>query len=103
MGRVRGVEAIVAALCADFERRQICVRQNSVGTRTGMEYLYLNAQIWEAACEQVGCLLAADYIREIGEQIGYARSSVEGISEGTYKRHKHELVQRIARRLHLMD
>lgn len=103
MARIGGPEAIVAAICADYDRRESCVQTGSVSTRTRMEYIYLNAKVFDAACEQVGMASAALYIREIGAGVGYAHSAVENISEGTYKANKSELVRGIARKLHLMD
>ncbi len=68
-----------------------------------MEYRYLNAMIAEAAVEAVGERLAPDFIREIGEETGYAKSAIDCLSEGTYKSYKSLVLHNIARKLHLED
>ena len=93
---------LVVAHCLDFFRRKAEIEAGGCAKRTRMEYVYLNKMITEAAQAIVG----EDheiYIREIGEGIGYAKSALSDVSEGTYKRRKKEVKISIARKLHLLD
>lgn len=97
-----GVDAVVVALCADFDRRVCVLRDGKVSHRVEMEYKYLNYKMLGAAAEIVGEESAILYIREIGTRIGYANChSLE--SERTYKNKKREVKYNIAKRLNLCD
>ena len=97
-----GVDAVVVALCADFDRRVDAVNCGSVGHKVEMEYKYLNYKMLEAAMEIVGESFARLYIREIGSKTGYASSECTEC-ERTYKIKKREVKYNIARRLNLCD
>ena len=96
------VDEIVIALCADYERRDKAIREHTVTHRTEMEYRYLNYRIYSATTDVVGAELAGEYIREIGERTGYAKSRT-ALSERTYKEVKREVKGAIAKNLHLID
>ncbi len=97
------VDAIIVALCADYERRAALIHDPDISLRTSVEYRYLNYKISEAAKEVVGEGVAKMYVDEIGEKRGYAKSDIYGICEVTYKVAKREIKHNIARKLHLID
>jgi hypothetical protein len=97
------LDALVVALCADFERRDRAIAGGTLAHRVEMEYRYYNSNIYTAACEVVGAPNALLYINDIGEHRGYAHSEVERISDTTYKRQKSAVFGNIARRLHLAE
>ena len=98
-----GVELIVVAMCADYERREKAISEGLVSHRTDMEYRYLNFKIYDAAAEIVGERQARVFINEIGRKSGYANSDTVAISETAYKIRKREVKVNIAKRLHLID
>ena len=98
-----GVDAIVVALCADYERREQALRDRSVGHRAEMEYKYLNYKMFDAAAEVVGVSDAPTVIREIGTRVGYAKCELCDVSERIYKERKKEVKLNIARKLRLCD
>ena len=78
-------DALAAALCADYFRRERAIVDGKVPLRVRMEYEYLNRRIYTAArelCE--GEEDALGYIEEIGARRGYAKSRFT-VSEKTYK------------------
>ena len=97
------LDALVVALCRDYERRAVAVASERVTPRTGMEYKYLNYRIFEGAAEIVGERYAALYINEIGRKIGYASSAHDAVCERVYKEEKQEVKINVARKLHLLD
>ena len=97
------VRQVVVALCRDYGRRREEILRARVSRRTAMEYKYLNGMILEAAREEVGEALVPAFIAEIGEEVGYARSRVDCMAEGTYKAAKARVIRAIARKLHLCD
>lgn len=94
---------LVVALCLDYPRRRAEILGGKVSRRTDVEFRYINSKMYDAAAEIVGEELAEVYIKEIGEKIGYAYSSVEGISELTYKLNKRKVKEAIAKRLYLAE
>ena len=100
----RTLDALVCALCADFDRRRIAIGEGRLSRRVLLEYRYLNDRILAAALSVVGhCDLALTFVREIGTRTGYAKSAIDGMSEITYKRYKHAIRHRIAEELALSD
>ncbi len=99
------LEGICVALCADFRRRARAIAERSVSRRTLLEYRYLNDRIFFATLSLVGERDSAyRYIEEIGNKIGYAKSSfADEICEVTYKKRKMEIKRRILVALHLSD
>lgn len=97
------LDSIIVALCRDYLRRNEVLKTGDCSVRTAMEYKYINAIIYDAACEVVGVRDAVTYISEIGDRIGYASSQIDYVSESTYKQQKKEVKLNIARRLHLVD
>ncbi len=96
-------DALAAALCADYFRRERAIVDGEVPLRVRMEYEYLNRRIYTAArelCE--GEEDALGYIEEIGARRGYAKSRFT-VSEKTYKVKKKEVKLNILRRLYLLD
>ena len=96
------LDALVVALCADFDRRDRAIAGGELSHRVEMEYRYYNSNIYTAACEVVGAPCALLYINDIGAHRGYAHSEVGRISDTTYKRQKSAVFGNIARRLHLV-
>jgi len=97
------LDNLIVAICKDYSRRERAISENLCSARCAMEYRYLNSGILNAAMEVAGEVNGRLYIYEIGEKIGYAYSSVEDVSEGTYKQIKKEVKHNIARKLHLLD
>ena len=95
--------ALVVALCLDYPRRKNEIMKGRLSRRTDIEFRYINSKMYDAAAEIVGEELAELYIKEIGEKIGYAYSSVEDVSEVTYKINKRKVKEGIARRLYLAE
>ncbi len=93
---------LVSALCKDYTRRKEAIRQKRYSHRVSVEYKYINFKILEAAREIVG-EDAELYIREIGNNVGYAKSDVNELSETAYKERKKEVKLNIAKRLHFTD
>ena len=97
------LDNLIVAICRDYTRRENAITDKCCSARTAMEYRYLNSSVLRAAIEVAGESDGRMYIYEIGEKIGYAYSSVEDVSEGTYKQIKKEVKRNIARKLHLFD
>ena len=95
--------ALIVALCLDYPRRKSEILTCKLSRRTDIEFRYINSRMYDAAAEIVGEELAEIYIKEIGEKIGYAYSSVEDVSEVTYKVYKRRVKEAIARRLYLAE
>ena len=97
------LDILISALCLDYARRQRAIEDRMATLRTDTEFRYYNFKIFDAAAEIVGEADAEKYIEEIGERIGYAKSSFSIISEVTYKKYKSEICKNIAKKLHLCD
>ena len=98
------LDALLCALCADFDRRRIAIEEGRLSRRVLFEYRYLNDRILGAALSVSGRYdNALTFVREIGARTGYAGSAIEGISEITYKRYKTEIRRRILEELSLVD
>ena len=95
--------ALARALCADYERRKSLINAGGISRRVRMEYVYLNSRIVEAAGEICGARFAEVFIKEIGEGKGYAYSSIDCMSEVTYKNYKSSICDNIIRKLYLSD
>ncbi len=106
-GTLRGgrstLDSLIYALCDDYSRRETIIKDGSASRRTLLEMEYLNYKIYSAAAEISGDALAPVYIKEIGSNIGYAKSEDYSISEVTYKLRKSEIKKNIGRKLHLFD
>ena len=98
----KSLEDIVVAMCADFERRDLAIKEKALPKRVLMEYKFLNLKILEATMEIVGTRNARIFINEIGARRGYAKSDVDEMSEPTYKRKKAEAKLNIAKKLSLL-
>lgn len=103
IGYTSSLDALVRALCQDYERRKNAIAEGSIGKRTHMEYAYINGKMLDAARELAGNKEAEIYIREIGEKRGYAYSDIPCASEVLYKKQKQKIKLNIARKLHLLD
>lgn len=97
------LDTLIIALCLDYGRRQRAIEEHSVTKRTDTEFRYYNFKIFDAAAEIVGERFAVRYIEEIGERVGYAKSSLDCVSEITYKNYKRMIKDNIAKKLHLCD
>ncbi len=97
-----GLEEIVRALCADYTRRALVIECRSAPFNVIMEYRFLNYRIMNAALEIAGPRDARGFIKDIGEEIGYAATDLWLLSEKEYKHRKTEVKQNIARRLSLI-
>ena len=97
------LELVICALCLDYERRRAAIEGRTHSKRTDTEFRYYNFKIYDAAAEIVGERFAEQYVREIGERIGFAGSEVNCVSEVTYKKYKRLIKENIAKKLHLSD
>ena len=97
-----GLDAVIIALCADYSRRAEAIVSGSVPYNVIMEYRFLNYRIMNAAIEIAGTRDAALFIKDIGDNTGYAASELWVLSEKVYKCRKKEVKDNIARRLSLM-
>ena len=98
----QSADALAAALCADYFRRERAIQKGDAPLRVRMEFEYLNQRIFTAAreiCEREEDALG--YIEEIGERRGYAKSRFT-VSEKTYKVKKRAVKLNILRRLYLL-
>ena len=95
------LETLVIALCLDYRRRQSAIESGSAPRRTDVEYRYYNFKIYDAVSEIAGERLADRYIDEIGQRVGYAKSSIACVSETIYKQYKRLIINNIAKKLHL--
>ena len=101
-GRVSDTaDELIVALCRDYERRKNALFDGVLPHATEMEYKYLNYKIFDAAAETVGERLAEVYVAEIGARTGYANSTVDSVSEATYKQRKKKIKEAISKKLHL--
>ena len=103
VNKMNSLDCLVIALCRDYERRERAIREGIATRRTLVEFRYYNFKIVEATCEVVSENEAMIYIKEIGENIGYANSRIPGISEVAYKKFKKLIRENIAKKLHLSD
>lgn len=98
------LDALLCALCADFDRRRLAIGEGRLSRRVLFEYRYLNDRILGAAISVCADYESAlTYVREIGARTGYANSALEEVSEITYKRRKNEIRRRILEQLSLID
>lgn len=97
-----GLEEIIKSLCADFTRRDLVIKCRNAPFNVIMEYRFLNYRIMNAAIEIVGTRDARAFIKDIGEETGYADTDLWLLSEVVYKERKSEVKCNIARRLSLM-
>ena len=98
----KSLEEIIIALCADFDRRKLAIEEKALPKRVLLEYKFLNLRILEGAMDAVGIRAAKIFIDDIGARRGYAKSSVDWLSEPTYKITKAAVKRSIARKLSLM-
>ena len=97
------VDAVVTALCLDYERRRSIIHEKSATKRTDTEFRYLNFKIYNAVSEISGERDAELFIKEIGDKTGYAKTQLDKLSEATYKHYKMLIKENIAKKLHLVD
>ncbi len=96
------LDEIIKAYCADFLRRAQVIADKSAPFNVIMEYKFLNYRIFSAASEYCGTGDALEFIKDIGEGRGYAKSELSVMSESVYKTKKREIKLNIARRLSLL-
>ena len=99
----KSIDLLITALCYDFPRRERAIKSGLASRRTLTEFRYLNFKILEAVGEVVEEQYVRIYINEIGENIGYANTKLEMLSEVAYKQRKKEVKENIAKKLHLED
>ena len=97
-----GLENLIKALCADYPRRAEVIENRTASFSVIMEYRFLNYRMMNAAIEVAGPRDALAFIKDIGEDIGYATSELGLLSERAYKNRKREVKNNIARRLSLI-
>ena len=95
------LDLLVKALCADYSRREKIILSREAERRVDNELRYLNFKIFDSVAEVVGEAQADRFITEIGRSIGYARSEVDCMSEGMYKKYKCLVKSNIAKGLYL--
>lgn len=96
------LDKILIALCADYQRREEIIRRKSAPYNVIMEYRFLNYRIMNATIEIAGSRDAISFIKDIGENVGYADSELWLLSETIYKERKREVKLNILKRLSLM-
>ena len=99
----KAVRTVVCAMCADYFRRKLAIEKHTVSLRTKNEYKYYNFKIYDAVVEIIGARYAEDIIREIGENVGYAKTDIPIYAETAYKYKKRAIINNIARKLRLID
>ena len=97
-----GVDRIIKELCADYARRAGVMQSKSAPFNVIMEYRFLNYRIMNAAIEIAGSRDAVCFIKDIGDERGYATSDLWVLSESEYKTRKIKVKLNIARRLSLI-
>jgi hypothetical protein len=97
-----GLERIIKSLCADYSRRATIIQCKNAPFNVIMEYRFLNYRIMDAAIEIAGPRDAREFIRDIGEEIGYASTDLWLLPENEYKKRKKQIKNNIAKRLSLM-
>ena len=97
-----GLEEIIKSLCADYTRRAVVLTCSNAPFNVIMEYRFLNYRIMNAAIEIAGTRDARCFIKDIGEEIGYAETELWLLSEAEYKHRKTQVKYNIARRLSLI-
>ena len=95
------LDGLVRALCADYARREEIILRRDAQRRVDNELRYLNFKILDAASEIVGEAHAQIFISEIGSFVGFAKSDIDCMCEGTYKKYKTLVKQNIAKKLYL--
>ena len=100
--KASSLDGLVSALCLDYFRRERAIKEGSASRRTLTEFRYFNFKIYDAVKEVVGEEFVLTYIKEIGENIGYANSELYLLSEVAYKQRKKEVRDNIAKKLHLV-
>ena len=98
----RGLDALVVALCSDYERREEVIKNKSASYRVIMTYRFINYKILDAASSIAGTRDSLDFIREIGERGGYTKTEIS-LGERAYKITKLAVKVEIAKRLGLID
>ena len=97
------LDALVVAVCADYERRESLLRSEVLSLRTRAELRYLNYIISTATAEIAEPCYVNLFIDEIGSRTGFAHSAIEGMGEEAYKIRKMEIKRNIAKKLHFCD
>lgn len=97
------LDNLVTSLCADYARRSELIHKGGVSRRVETELRYLNARIIDASLEICDDSELDSFITEIGDSVGYAKSSLYYMSESTYKRKKRDIKENIARKLFLVQ
>ena len=94
---------IVELLSRDYEWRKCVIKEKRMTPRVRTEYAYINAKLYSASQDIVGPQYADIFIHEIGNKIGFAKSRVDCMSEGTYKLYKTRIKLNMLRKLYLLD
>ena len=94
---------IIVALCADYDRRKQCALDSKMSKRVLMEYVYINSRLFDAAAEIAGPSFAEQYIYDIGNSVGYARTELYIFSEPTYKDYKARIKENMLKKLKFID
>ena len=97
------LDNLVSSLCADYARRTELIQKGGLSRRVETELRYINAKIADATLELCEDFELEDFIIEIGDSIGYAKSALYHMSESTYKRKKRDIKENIARKLYLIQ
>ena len=95
------LDGLIVALCADYDRREEIILGRMAQRRVDNELRYINFKIFDATAEIVGEGRAADFIREIGQRIGFVNAADHYMSEGTYKHYKALVKENLVRKLYL--
>ena len=99
----KSLKELIRAECLDYFRREEELKRRDLARRVRMEFAYLDSKIEDAVRSVVGDALCEVFIKEIGENVGYAKSAVYCYSERIYKERKRECIQKIAEKLYLSE
>jgi hypothetical protein len=98
----RSVSRMVAAICADYDRREHVIRYSAVSGSVLYRSIELNAAV-ERALGSVEVGIRESMLRDIALGVGYERSPVAlMLSKGAYYRRRRKIIHDIAVNLSLM-
>lgn len=98
----RSVSRVVAAICADYDRRENMIKYSAATGAVLDRSVELNAAV-EQALGTVESGIRDSMLRDIALGVGYERSPVSlMLSKGAYYRRRKQIIHDIAVRLSLM-
>lgn len=97
-----GVVKVVRAQCADYSRKELCIRDGSVSAELLNAYIATNAAI-DKALTDIEEVCRQHFLNDIAENRGYDRSQSQWcMSHNSYYKRKRKAIYEIARGLLLI-